>query len=589
MKHHLCKLLLLSQAMSASVLHATSVDVVSGASIPLVGIPSTLRPQVQGGSSVLIWSNTDNFNVTDCSSFSGVIGFANAGSVPAPAGSPRTGGTGFVEKWTACGTEMLYASEAEAQAAGESVARAYASHELPYASMAIDDTTGTIQSIRPYGVLLAGGVRISGTLTGGSMQVSNLRVDLINKTVTADLTGTRSAVNATTPAISYNSPNTVLWTFTTVDGPAALNPTDLLLSRSARDASLTAQGYTILSDGSVQATHRITALQITPEGATFTKNALGLQATGANALDTINGTTRKYGELEITTRLQLPTSQQIAAATGQTVATPYTLPNGVALRVTPLSISSALDLTPLVYDPNAPALSVQGLLGWFNAFSVNPSSYAGGLGSSTAVQDPRFLPDQFEGQTRTRIRLTSAGNSVTFNDQSGAVSLLGGFRHDMVGDFVNSSLGGGRLSAQNVVYNLSSMSVTADLTGSQGPIGVLASQPVVSRSGESVWTYTALNGPSTLPLQALASASSVTALPGVLQTAGYTINSVTGSAITFTGTYRFTGLMASPGLKDYVCLSLACTPQVRRALMGADTDYIGQFTASVRWSLPLSP
>lgn len=279
----------------------------------------------------------------------------------------------------------------------------------------------------------------------------------------------------------------------------------------------------------------------------------------------------------------------MSATTGQAVTTPYTLPNGVSLRLTPVSISSALDVTPVVFDPNAPALSVQGMLSWFNAFAVNPSSSASGFGSSTTVQDSRFGADQFEGQTRTRMRLTSSGNSLTVNDQTGVVSHLGGFRHDMVGDFVNSAIAGGRVSAQNVTYNLAGMTATADLSGSQGPIGLLASQPVVSRSGETVWAYTALNGPGSLPLQALASATSVAALPAVLQAAGYTVNTVTSSAITFTGTYRFAGLTATAGLKDYLCLSLACTPQVRRALMGADTDYLGQFTASVRWSLPLVP
>src|SRR5690606_21421110 len=71
------------------------------------------------------------------------------------------------------------------------------------------------------------GTRISGTLTGGTASVTNLRFDLANKLVYADLAGTKAAVG-TNPAVSYDLPNTALWTIDNISGPTTIPPEALL-------------------------------------------------------------------------------------------------------------------------------------------------------------------------------------------------------------------------------------------------------------------------------------------------------------------------------------------------------------------------
>jgi len=582
-------LAVLAQAAATVAQAAPAVVGVSGL-LPFVAVPLGLRPQLQPGQHLITWSDGDGADA-DCTDMGGAIGFANTGSGTNQApGTPGVGGTGYTSTWVSCGgAPGQYPSFEAALAADPSAAqitRIAASHQLPMQSVTVDDATGEFQMLQPAGTLLAGGTKISAALTGGSLQVTNLRVDLVNKMVLADMSGTRAA-NGTQPATVFNSPGIPVWTFETVEGPAALNPADLL--RSDRDAVLAAQGFAVGANGAVQATHRMRMLHLTPEATTVTINSLGLLAAGQTALAGVNDTVGQWGDLVVTTHLHLPSAQDVSTSTGQTVSTPFTLPNGVPLRLTHLSTSSALDTVPSAYDQAAPALSQMGLLPWFNAFAVNPSSFANGFGSSTTVQDPRFGVEQYEGQTRTRIRSTSPGSTLTFNNFSGALISLGGFRQDMVGDFVNSTMGGGRWSVGNIRYLFNPQEAQADLSGTRGAIGNTAAQPVASQPSTRVWTYGAAIGPTTLPLQALSGAASVSALPAILQGAGFTINSVSSTAIQFTGAYRFADLNATVELKNYMCLALACTSQAKRALTSSETDYIGQHLVNVRFSLPLVP
>ncbi|RZL06852.1 MAG: hypothetical protein EOP40_16905, partial [Rubrivivax sp.] len=75
----------------------------------------------------------------------------------------------------------------------------------------IDDTTGRILSVGSAGGIEYTGTRISGTLSGGMLTVTNLRFDLVNQRVYADLAGTKAA-SGTNPSVSYHLPDMVLWT-----------------------------------------------------------------------------------------------------------------------------------------------------------------------------------------------------------------------------------------------------------------------------------------------------------------------------------------------------------------------------------------
>lgn len=145
------------------------------------------------------------------------------------------------------------------------------------------------------------GTRISGTLTGGESQLSNLRFNLAAGQVVADLAGTKSAVG-TKPAVAYNSPNTVLWTFdpaTDVAGATRLTANSLLVSNPWADPS---SGYTYTYEGYdriVTGTTHINNLQITAEGTHFLINSLGLLAAGQDAFNAVNNSTGGWGSVTL--------------------------------------------------------------------------------------------------------------------------------------------------------------------------------------------------------------------------------------------------------------------------------------------------
>lgn len=465
------------------------------------------------------------------------------------------------------------------------------SYTTPAVSMTLDDATGEFLSARASGSMTWSGTRISGLLTGGRLSMSNLRIDLTNKTVTADLDGLKSAVG-TIPATSLSQANVVVWTFTNLAGPSALAPTDLIGSNST--AALTARGFAVDNQGIITAVHEARNLKSTLALREFMKNSWGLGAYATSGLATHDQAIDAWGTLTFTSQFTRPGGATSGSGQvvneGQSASTSLNLPNGVPLRIKHVTTSSYLDVVPLTYITNEPALTIQGALSWLNVFNVNPLATPRGLAYVNTVSDPRLGSGSAEGQVRSRLRLNSTGSFVTLNTTSGAVSSLGGFRHDMAADYMNSAMGGGAWSAQNINYVLSANTAYGNLTGQTAAVGTgAAGQPVESQDNAALWTYEAVTGPTSIPLAALASASSTTALPQVLQSAGFTVTGVTSSEITFSGIYQFSGLNVTPTLKEHTCRALACTPVSRDALMQPNTDYLGNARTTVRFSLPLTP
>lgn len=315
-----------------------------------------------------------------------------------------------------------------------------------------------------------------------------------------------------------------------------------------------------------------------------------------DAYNQVNGSITGWGTLTLVTEFGTvgtgtgvpPTPTGITLPTGQTVATGLTLPGGVPLRLKHVSSSSQLSYTPSTYDTAAPSLTQQGLLPWLNVFGVTPIGNGLSLGYNDTVQDPRFGSDE-AGTTRYRIRVTSSGNEVKLDTGTGAITSLGGFNHDMNAPFLSSALGGGTWQMRNIRYVMSTQMAYGNLSGTQFAVGSAPAQAVSPQADAPLWSYSTLSGPTTLPLTAMASATSTSALPGILQGAGFTVNSVTASEIVFSGTYQFGGMNMTESLKEYACLSLACTQVARRALLTPDTNHLGDFRSTVRFSLPLTP
>lgn len=462
----------------------------------------------------------------------------------------------------------------------------------PMSNLTIEQDNGQLLGAGFTGSMTLTVSRIASTSTGGTASISNVRVDFINKTVTADLLGVKNAVG-TTPAVSYNSPNTVMWTFTTLEGPTALDPNDLIGSNAA--AALTAKGFTVNAQGEVSALHAINNLQITSAGQRFLTQSLGLQSAINSGMTAIaNDGTEAWGTITLTSQFgkiggTVSGSGEVINK-GQTLTTGLALRSGVPLRIKHISSISRMNVSPLVYDASAPALTLQGALPWFNVFGVNPQPNATGLAYNDAISDPRFGSGSAEGQVRYRMRVISNGSFVTVNKTSGEVASLGGYRSDMSGAYMNGAIGGGAWSAQNINYVLAANSAYGDLSGSNAAVGSgSGEQPVAAQTGVPLWTYDSVTGPISIPLSALAAATSNSNLPSLLQAAGFVVNSATSSEIVFSGTYSLGGLNLTTPFKEYACQALACSQVAKDALMTPQTNHFGDFSTTVKFSIPLLP
>lgn len=175
---------------------------------------------------------------------------------------------------------------------GEAVLVGAAVNGLKVVRVTLDNQTGQLSSFAVEGGFELSTSANRGISTGGLARIENLRFDLTNKQILADLSGAKAAT-ATTNAVTYSLPDTVMWTFGASAGPAALpvferNGVDELLQ-------LRAQGYEIStpSYASGQRTYTATALNtfsglaVTDAGQNFLEGALGLSANAKTLLDRV--------------------------------------------------------------------------------------------------------------------------------------------------------------------------------------------------------------------------------------------------------------------------------------------------------------
>lgn len=166
------------------------------------------------------------------------------------------------------------------------------------------DMPGAFQSLNTDAAITFSGTRMVGVLTGGSLQVNRLRISLSSGQVVADLSGTKAAAG-TRPAVTYNRPDTVLWTFnptTDVVGVTRLNPDSLRATDPI--AAMGADGYTSVpgqegTDGQQAffGTIQVNNLSMTLAGAGFFIDSLGLLASGQDTLLAVNSSAGKWGSI----------------------------------------------------------------------------------------------------------------------------------------------------------------------------------------------------------------------------------------------------------------------------------------------------
>jgi hypothetical protein len=294
----------------------------------------------------------------------------------------------------------------------------------------------------------------------------------------------------------------------------------------------------------------------------------------------------------------IESANRALAIVGQTLTTSRTLPNGVPLKVRVLSlINGEMRYEPASIDLATPALTLRGMLEWMNVFGVipDPDDPANLYTVSTSfVQDPRFPVDDpmMRGRVRSAIKMmTHSGTEVELDTVSGEIISLGRFGHPSMRSDLgvrSNSFSGGWWIADNIRYLLKSKTALGDLNGANELYEGVA-EDIVRRTQVPLWRYGSMTGPAAIPFAALAGASSVSALPSVLQNAGFTIENVTATYITFAGTYIFNNLVASNGLKEYMCYALFCSLSAESALMSADANHIGSFRVPLRLRISLVP
>lgn len=271
-------------AVALPAANATTVTVQPSASVTLFDpLDSERSTQVTLLSGHEAWTfSTGHFDGADVNTMGGLIGALNVGNVSVTPVLPASGNSRF-----------QYDEFGGAVRTGERVA-------APVTSVSLHNVTGQMRMLASAGGVLQTGTFVAGTLTGGSASVTNLRFDLLEKTVTADLYGVKALVGAGSSVI-YDLPNTVLWTFESVSGPTAIKPEYLLASDPV--AALKGAGFQAqVVEGQYQfvAENVITGLRVTTSGFNFFANSLGLLSTGAGALRAINGdSVNEQGEVRM--------------------------------------------------------------------------------------------------------------------------------------------------------------------------------------------------------------------------------------------------------------------------------------------------
>jgi len=264
-----------AQAASVTATHG-------GAPVTLGGQPVSLT----AGNGTLAFSDGGNYDPTDpAGSLGGALGAMSVANIKVSDGSTGIPPMPATTITTAYNSNFLVSATATST----------------IGSVRIDSNTGNLESLNTQGGIRFAGTRISGVLTGGTALMSNLRYDLTQKTVIADLSGTKNAVG-TNAAVSFNLPGTTLWNIGTVTGPTQI-PTEFLnspnLVASMQAAGFTYQG-TLSGPQQFSGTVALSDLVLTTEGISFLRDSLGLQSTAVSALLAVNAAPGGWGTMTAT-------------------------------------------------------------------------------------------------------------------------------------------------------------------------------------------------------------------------------------------------------------------------------------------------
>ncbi len=167
-----------------------------------------------------------------------------------------------------------------------------------------DNVTGQILSVNSFGGATQTAAYLEGVLDGGKVTVKNLRFDLANNAVYADMSG--AALNPDdTYGATVTAPGIKLWTIGSVTGPTSIPPAALLAAADGNFAPMIAAGYTQVGEPvnglyTVNAQNLLGNLKVTTEGFEFFAKTLGLTpgSTGYTTLAGVNNGVDGWGSVK---------------------------------------------------------------------------------------------------------------------------------------------------------------------------------------------------------------------------------------------------------------------------------------------------
>jgi len=219
----------------------------------------------------------------------------------------------FASKLTSQGGAII--NEKAVNDAAGTPSRVYISVDANIASASFDSTTGVISSLSSTGSFTLTNPLVRPVSNGGTVTVSKLRVDLVNKVVYGDLVMVYKTVNATTRVTStVNSTlnNVAIWNFDSVQGPTTIPVAALTTGNTTQIKSL---GYEVLPNGrnglDYSATIKVLNLRVTNAGLAALINGFGAGSTtiGKTLLSSINSEVDGWGSLVLTNKLSTAAPQ----------------------------------------------------------------------------------------------------------------------------------------------------------------------------------------------------------------------------------------------------------------------------------------
>jgi PEP-CTERM motif len=179
-------------------------------------------------------------------------------------------------------------------------------------SLTANGNTGVIGLVSATGGATQTAPFIEGTLDGGQMTVSNLKIDLANKLVYADMAYKALQLDGTYGPVVTN-PGVALWNIGSIAGPTVLPPSGLRKGNYGDFSELKSLGYQqlLVSPGlptdppgeswlyGIKANNVLSNLTVTPEGFEIFAAGLGLApgSIGYQALDGVNYKAGGWGSM----------------------------------------------------------------------------------------------------------------------------------------------------------------------------------------------------------------------------------------------------------------------------------------------------